>query len=98
LYPIINSRLWSNLAPLLPYIEQGALAQVANIPLGRLGDGGAIGTPIATFNCPSDPSPRVRNDLGEMAAALPAGPPTSAAVTGHLGVSGSSWGQSGGIQ
>lgn len=80
--------LWSFLARLLPYIEQGNIYKLGNIDTANIQGNPAISQPIKTFLCPSDISAPNGTLTGraDMPAAQVAG------VTNIKGVIGSYWG------
>src|SRR5581483_713421 len=82
---------WSHLAMLLPFIEQDNIASQANIPTGAMTTA-IINYEIKTFFCPSDGSPRSRNDLDTESAGSYYG---QGAVTNYKGINGSGWGKYG---
>lgn len=53
-YAFEDSRSWSWMASLLPYVDQTPLWNEGNIPGARLIDSPALGRSVALFNCPSD--------------------------------------------
>ncbi len=82
-----DSRAWSFLARLLPYLEQENLYQHGKIPLVTLRQSGVADHPVPVFLCPADPS-------GGQGTRLDAGNLDSFAVglTSYKGVSGANWG------
>lgn len=81
-----NSRAWSWLARLLPYVEQNNLYRQGRIPNSTLVQSGAIDRSVALFLCPSDESgPGPRLNAGNLKG-VPVG------LTSYLGVSGANWG------
>ena len=61
---------WSWIARLLPYIEEGNIAEQGGIPEGRMNANGRVkavlGTIIPMLACPSDESPRTRDDAADI--------------------------------
>jgi prepilin-type N-terminal cleavage/methylation domain-containing protein len=53
-YAFEDSRSWSWMASLLPYVDQQTLWNQGNIPASRLIDSPALGRTVPLFNCPSD--------------------------------------------
>jgi prepilin-type N-terminal cleavage/methylation domain-containing protein/prepilin-type processing-associated H-X9-DG protein len=82
-----DSKAWSWLARLLPFIEQDDLYRQAGIPNTTLAQSAATDHGVAVFLCPSDPlsSMEPRLDAGNLAG-LPVG------QTNYKGVSGANWG------
>jgi prepilin-type N-terminal cleavage/methylation domain-containing protein/prepilin-type processing-associated H-X9-DG protein len=80
---------WSWIARLLPYIEQGDLARMANIPVGAMNASSAsltvIATPLGILQCPSDNPNQPRTDASDLSGVL-------VGVTNYKGVAGSNWG------
>jgi len=84
-----DSKAWSFLAKLLPYLEQSPLYKSGEIPGKTLRDSGIAATTVTVFLCPSDPhsaqGPRL--DAGNMIGFdFPVG------QTNYKGVSGANWG------
>ncbi len=52
--PYEDSRSWSWLAAILPYLEQQPVYQQGDIPDSTLASSGVVDTSIAAFHCPSD--------------------------------------------
>jgi prepilin-type N-terminal cleavage/methylation domain-containing protein/prepilin-type processing-associated H-X9-DG protein len=80
---------WGHFASLLPYIEQDNLYQQADVPNGPVSS--YLTVVVKTLSCPSDGTPRVRNDVDmeiESGTYYETG-----AVTNYKGVSGSGWGR-----
>ena len=78
-----NTRAWSWLARILPYVEQGDLANLAGIPDQTLIDArGAISAEVRLFLCPSDPSAQggARSDAADLGL-RPHGPAVLAGQT-----------------
>ena len=93
-----NSRPWSFLARILPYIEQGPLFTASGMnnnpePLMGSPQGRALmDTVIKTYLCPSDITPPRRvNTIANVAGGV------SVASTSYKGVSGSQWTHGGGF-
>jgi prepilin-type processing-associated H-X9-DG protein len=87
---------WSRWARMLPYLEADSLYRTANIPNGNMAlslktgavmtnpdDTTVMATPLKLLSCPTDSSPRVRNDMFKL---------NPVAVTNYVGVGGSNWG------
>jgi prepilin-type N-terminal cleavage/methylation domain-containing protein/prepilin-type processing-associated H-X9-DG protein len=82
-----QTRNWSWLAHILPYIEQDALARQANVPQHTLGQSqAALAVPVPLFFCPSDMASYapIATDRGNLE-----GQPI--ALTNYKGVSGANW-------
>jgi prepilin-type N-terminal cleavage/methylation domain-containing protein/prepilin-type processing-associated H-X9-DG protein len=83
---------WSWIARLLPYFEQDALARQGDVPVSRLNQTAltlaAIATDLKVLTCPSDDSPRHRNNARDLFFSLG----ITVAVTSYKGVSGANWG------
>jgi prepilin-type N-terminal cleavage/methylation domain-containing protein/prepilin-type processing-associated H-X9-DG protein len=66
-WPGKNSRSWSFLAIILPYVEQDNLYRQGNIPRSTLAGSGIADTSVMLYRCPSDPGyslgPQVENTL-----------------------------------
>jgi prepilin-type processing-associated H-X9-DG protein len=81
---------WSWIARLLPFIEEGNLFKQAGIPEGNMDANDsvktALGTVIAMLSCPSDDSPRTRDDAADIDTDAIMG------VTSYKGVAGANWG------
>jgi prepilin-type N-terminal cleavage/methylation domain-containing protein len=86
----LDAAHWSWLARLLPYIEQGTMAEQAGIPEGNMDASASVIEVLAMvvpmFTCPSDESPRTRTDDADVGAAAVMG------VTSYKGVAGANWG------
>jgi prepilin-type processing-associated H-X9-DG protein len=82
-----DSRAWSWLARMLPYLEEGNLYRTAGIPTSRLFATDAAGRPVRLFVCPSDghPESAVRTDAGNLEGRRVGG-------SHYKGVSGANWG------
>jgi prepilin-type N-terminal cleavage/methylation domain-containing protein len=82
-----NSRAWSWLARLLPYIEQGDLYRLGGIPTNSLRQSNVADRSLALHFCPSDIA-------GTQASSVNAGNLTGFPVglTNYKGVSGANWG------
>jgi prepilin-type N-terminal cleavage/methylation domain-containing protein/prepilin-type processing-associated H-X9-DG protein len=84
-----NAAHWSWIARELPYFEQSTMAQLGNIPGGKMNASAAVlailATPVPLLNCPSDPSARTRNNSADLGGVL-------VAVTSYKGVAGANWG------
>jgi prepilin-type N-terminal cleavage/methylation domain-containing protein/prepilin-type processing-associated H-X9-DG protein len=82
-----NSKAWSWLARILPFVEQGNLHSQGNIPNTTLADSGVAHLPIVVFQCPSDGSAGrgPRTDAGNLDG-FPVG------LTSYKAVSGANWG------
>lgn len=82
-----DSRAWSWLARLVPYVEQNSLYQQGNIPGKTLRQSGVADQTITLYLCPSDPSsssgPRL--DAGNLKG-------FAVGRTSYKGVSGANWG------
>jgi prepilin-type N-terminal cleavage/methylation domain-containing protein/prepilin-type processing-associated H-X9-DG protein len=80
---------WSWLARILPYIEQGNLATVGNIPAASMSDPAAqaaMAAEVANFICPSDSANRgTRTNEFNITG-------TAVGMTNYKGVSGANWG------
>jgi prepilin-type processing-associated H-X9-DG protein len=74
---------------MLPYLEQDNLYRQAGIPINRLNQNAAtlavLATDLKALTCPSDTSPRLRNNAADLGT-------TMVAVTSYKGVSGANWG------
>jgi hypothetical protein len=85
----VGAPRWSWIARLLPYFEQDALARQGDVPTSRLNLNAltlaTIATPLKAVQCPSDPSPRTRNNAADLGSTL-------VGVTSYKGVSGANWG------
>jgi prepilin-type N-terminal cleavage/methylation domain-containing protein/prepilin-type processing-associated H-X9-DG protein len=83
-----DSRGWSWLARLLPYVEESNLYQQGGIPLKTLRQSGICDKRVALFLCPSDTAYNAppRLDAGNLAG-FPVG------HTNYKGVSGANWGE-----
>jgi prepilin-type N-terminal cleavage/methylation domain-containing protein/prepilin-type processing-associated H-X9-DG protein len=83
-----NSRDWSFLAMILPFIEQASIYQQGNIPKSTFAGSGVVGITICIYLCPSDPGallgPQVENNIYTNDLAL--------ALTSYKGVMGSNYG------
>jgi prepilin-type N-terminal cleavage/methylation domain-containing protein/prepilin-type processing-associated H-X9-DG protein len=81
---------WSWLARILPYIEEGTMAVQAGIPDSNMDASASVKDVLAMvvpmFTCPSDDSPRTRDDAADIDAAAVMG------VTSYKGVAGANWG------
>jgi prepilin-type N-terminal cleavage/methylation domain-containing protein/prepilin-type processing-associated H-X9-DG protein len=82
-----DSSAWSWLALLLPYIEQGALADEGGIPAKTLRQSGVADRHVAVFLCPSDwfSNSGPLSDRGNLAG-------FAVGQTNYKGVSGANWG------
>jgi prepilin-type N-terminal cleavage/methylation domain-containing protein/prepilin-type processing-associated H-X9-DG protein len=82
-----NSRAWSWLARLLPYVEQSNLYQQGGIPSNTLAQSGVADQGVRLFLCPSDTALGAgpRTDAGNLAG-FPVG------QGNYKGVSGANWG------
>lgn len=81
-----DSRAWSWLAQLLPYVEEQTLYDSGKIPAATLRQSGVIHKQIALFLCPSDGySDKPRDDAGGMQGVL-------TGQTNYQGVTGANWG------
>jgi prepilin-type N-terminal cleavage/methylation domain-containing protein/prepilin-type processing-associated H-X9-DG protein len=82
-----NSRDWSFLAMILPYVEQDNLYRQGSIPRKSYASSGVAGATINLYRCPSDPGsvlgPQVENTA--YTNDLPVG------LTSYKGVMGSNW-------
>jgi prepilin-type N-terminal cleavage/methylation domain-containing protein len=96
---------WSMWARLLPYIEQRAVEGMLNptavssqaktsgitFDTARFdGNLAVAAVPLKPFHCPSDPSKRVRSDMGDLSN-------LSVSVSSYKGVSGQNWTQAGAL-
>lgn len=84
-----DSRAWSFLAKLLPYLEQTPMYKAGGVPDKTLRESGIAAMSVAVFRCPSDPysSQGPRLDAGNMVGLdFPVG------QTNYKGVSGANWG------
>jgi prepilin-type N-terminal cleavage/methylation domain-containing protein/prepilin-type processing-associated H-X9-DG protein len=88
-----DSRCWSWLARLLPYLECKALFDQGDVPRQTLRQSGIAAQQVAVFLCPSDPSSwdGPRTDAGNLEG-FPVG------QTNYKGVSGANWGSDGSQQ
>ncbi|MHC4178548.1 MAG: DUF1559 family PulG-like putative transporter [Planctomycetota bacterium] len=88
-----DSRSWSWLARLLPYLEQKNLFDEADVPRQTLKKSGIADRQVAVFLCPSDPfsweGPRM--DAGNLEG-------FRVGQTNYKGVSGANWGSDGSQQ
>lgn len=82
-----DSRAWSWLARLLPYIEQQNLSQTGGIPIKTLQGSGVLADRVSIFFCPSDDA--VSRGVTERAGNLEGIP---VGLTNYKGVSGDNWG------
>lgn len=80
-----DSRAWSWLARLLPFIEQEGLYRVGSIPEKTLVESGIADRQVRAFLCPADSAEGPRLDAGNLAG-FPIG------QTNYKGVSGANWG------
>ncbi|MCI0639679.1 MAG: DUF1559 domain-containing protein [Gemmataceae bacterium] len=82
-----NSRAWSFLARLLPFLEQRSIFEQGGIPNKTLKESRIADVSIGIFHCPSDPSDQTapQFDAGNLSG-FPVG------VTNYKGVSGANWG------
>jgi prepilin-type N-terminal cleavage/methylation domain-containing protein/prepilin-type processing-associated H-X9-DG protein len=86
---------WSWLARVLPYVEQGNVASLGNIPASAMNDPGAreaMALPIKTFLCPSDPDAARGPRTDEINIG-----PVPVGLTNYQGVSGANWGTNGNL-
>jgi len=82
-----NPGVWSWLARILPYVEQGGLYQQLNIPSNTISGAGAlVATPVKTFLCPADVTINMkpRTDSANLGG-IPIG------NTNYKGVCGDNW-------
>ncbi len=88
-----DSRSWSWLARILPYLEYQNLFEDGDIPRQTLRESGVADRQVALFLCPSDPSSweGSRADAGNLEG-FPVG------QTNYKGVSGANWGSDGSQQ
>jgi prepilin-type N-terminal cleavage/methylation domain-containing protein/prepilin-type processing-associated H-X9-DG protein len=85
---VAGPNTWTWIARILPYVEQGALANQYNIPNGTLGQAQAgIATIIPVLLCPSDGT-ETSNPATDWANI----PGISLGLTNYKGCSGSNWG------
>jgi prepilin-type N-terminal cleavage/methylation domain-containing protein/prepilin-type processing-associated H-X9-DG protein len=87
-----QTRAWSWLALLLPYVEQESLYRQANIPTNTLFQSSdAVATQVRGFLCPSDSSSArgPRDDAADLGMWNP--PFIKAGQTNYKGVGGSNW-------
>ncbi len=82
-----NSRAWSWLAHLLPYLDQQNLSQSGGIPFRTLQGSGVLADRVPLFFCSSDNAGAV--GVTEHAGNLPG---VSVGLTNYKGVSGANWG------
>ena len=82
-----DSRAWSWLAQVLPFVEQDNLYRQGGIPNTTLRQSGVAGQRLPLFLCPSDPSSAngPRSNAGNLAG-FPVG------LSNYKGVSGANWG------
>ncbi|MCI0456940.1 MAG: DUF1559 domain-containing protein [Gemmataceae bacterium] len=81
-----DSRAWSWLARLLPYLEQNNLSQQGGLPGKTLRQSGVAHQAVAIFLCPADsPLGSARTDAGNLEG-------FAVGHTNYKGVSGSNWG------
>src|SRR5262245_51740756 len=80
-----NSRCWSWLARVLPYVEQDNLHRQGNVPTVTLLSAGIVAREVKIFQCPSDDATGTRTDRANFAAGTPV------ALTSYKGVAGSNW-------
>lgn len=82
-----DSRAWSWIAEILPYVEQNDLYQRGGVPKKTLRESGILDAPIAVLLCPSDGSSRSgpRTDAGNLEG-------IAVGQTSYKGVSGANWG------
>jgi prepilin-type N-terminal cleavage/methylation domain-containing protein/prepilin-type processing-associated H-X9-DG protein len=85
---VAGPNTWTWIARILPYVEQGALANQYNIPNGTLGQAQAgLATVIPVLLCPSDGT-ETNNPATDWANI----PGISMGLTNYKGCSGSNWG------
>jgi prepilin-type N-terminal cleavage/methylation domain-containing protein/prepilin-type processing-associated H-X9-DG protein len=83
-----DSRAWSWLAQLLPYLEQQNLAQFGGIPFRTLQASGVLADRVPVFFCPSDTARGIGvTDRAGNLQGIPVG------LTNYKGVSGANWGE-----
>lgn len=83
-----DSKAWSVLAQLLPFLDESALFQAGDIPNKTLRESGIADRVVSVFLCPSDPgSQRPRFDAGNMLEHHFAVGPTN-----YKAVCGANWG------
>lgn len=80
-----DSRAWSWLAQLLPYVEQEALVREGGIPKKTLRESKVADRTVPIFLCPSDSGGGPRTDAGNL-------PGFAVGLTNYKGVSGANWG------
>jgi prepilin-type N-terminal cleavage/methylation domain-containing protein len=85
-----DTKAWSWLASILPYIEQGAVFEQGDIPNSTFRNSSATGTVIETFVCPSDEL-RNFNPLSRMTSLYMRGVQLGG-LTNYDGVNGSNFG------
>ena len=80
---------WSWIARSLPFFEQNPLAVQGGVPDGKMnanaGSLAAIAAILPILTCPSDTSPRVRNNSADLGGVL-------VGLTSYKGVAGANWG------
>jgi prepilin-type N-terminal cleavage/methylation domain-containing protein len=80
---------WSWIARALPFVEQNPLAVEGGIPDSKMnanaGSLAAIAAILPLLTCPTDPSPRTRNNSADLGGVL-------VGVTSYKGVAGANWG------
>jgi prepilin-type N-terminal cleavage/methylation domain-containing protein/prepilin-type processing-associated H-X9-DG protein len=93
-----QSRAWSWLARLLPYVDQDNLSRHGNIPWNTLYDSReVVAAPVTLFLCPSDTAfgRGARDDAADIGLRIPPAPDTPpyipAGQTNYKGVSGANW-------
>ena len=84
-----DSKAWSFLAKLLPFLEQTPLYKAGGLPDKTLRESGIAETKVAVFLCPSDPvsSQGPKTDAGNMVGLF-----FAVGQTNYKGVSGANWG------
>lgn len=84
-----DSKAWSFLTQLLPYVDQKAVYETGGIPDKTIRDSGIAEKAIPVFLCPSDPFSNMgpRTDAGNMVQYL-----FAVGQTNYKGVCGANWG------
>lgn len=81
-----NSRAWSFLAKILPFVEQDTVYGAGGLPNATLLSSGIASQDMPLFQCPSSPGSRdARRDAGNLQG-------FAVGITNYKGVSGANWG------
>jgi prepilin-type N-terminal cleavage/methylation domain-containing protein len=92
-----DSRAWSWLARILPYIEENNLYREGRIPAATLRQSTIVDRPIPLYLCASDEFSQrgPRSDAGNLGREALGGVPIAVGQTNYQGVSGANWGTDG---